>query len=160
MVDVEGREALVATISAVHEQFPGFAFRLAGPVDGHHDQARFDWDSGPDGVEAPIVGFDVAVTDGAGRIRRVHGFLDRVPVTCRSQRPHCCGSVAGGRLGGRAARRDGVARGQRGTLVREPGVDRAEEGVRLGATAARGDLEALGAAPDGPILGRAWRTSG
>jgi hypothetical protein len=79
MADIEGREALVATIAAVHEQFPGFAFRLAGTVDGHHDQARFTWELGPEGVDAPIVGFDVAVTDGAGRIRRVHGFLDRVP---------------------------------------------------------------------------------
>jgi len=79
MVDVEGREALVATIAAVQEQFAGFTFRLAGPVDGHHDQARFTWELGPDGVEAPIVGFDVAVTDEAGRIRVVHGFLDRVP---------------------------------------------------------------------------------
>lgn len=79
LVDAQGREAIVATIAAVHEQFPGFAFRLAGPVDGHHDQARFTWELGPDGVEAPIVGFDVAVTDGNGQIRSVHGFLDRVP---------------------------------------------------------------------------------
>jgi SnoaL-like domain len=79
MLDIEGREALVATITAVQEQFPGFAFRLAGPVDGHHDQARFRWELGPEGVDAPIVGFDVAVTDGAGRIRQVHGFLDQVP---------------------------------------------------------------------------------
>jgi hypothetical protein len=63
----------------VHEQFPGFTFRLAGPVDGHHDQARFGWELGPEGIEAPIVGFDVAVTDEVGRIRQVHGFLDRVP---------------------------------------------------------------------------------
>jgi hypothetical protein len=63
----------------VQSQFPGFRFRLAGPVDGHHDQARFTWELGPDGAEAPIAGFDVAETDEAGRIRSVHGFLDRVP---------------------------------------------------------------------------------
>jgi hypothetical protein len=80
LVDVTGRAALVATIAAVHEQFPGFTFRLAGPVDGHHDQARFGWELGPEGIESPIVGFDVAVTDEVGRIRRVHGFLDRVPM--------------------------------------------------------------------------------
>jgi hypothetical protein len=79
MIDVEGRAALVATITAVQQQFPGFGFRLAGPVDGHHDQARFRWELGPEGGEAPIVGFDVAVTDGAARIRKVYGFLDRVP---------------------------------------------------------------------------------
>ncbi len=77
LVDVEGREALVATIAAVQQQFPGFTFRLTGPVDGHHDQARFRWEFGPEGGEAPVAGFDVAVTDAAGRIRQVHGFLDR-----------------------------------------------------------------------------------
>ena len=80
LVDAEGREAIAATIAAVQGQFPGFEFRLAGPVDAHHDQARFGWELGPAGAqEAPIAGFDVAVRDGAGRLRRVFGFLDRVP---------------------------------------------------------------------------------
>jgi hypothetical protein len=75
----EGRDAIDATIAAVQTQFPGFVFRLAGPVDGHHDQARFGWELGPVGEPAPIVGFDVAVTDPTGRIRTVLGFLDKVP---------------------------------------------------------------------------------
>ena len=75
----EGRDAIAATIGEVQGQFPGYRFRLAGPVDAHHDQARFGWELGPDGVEAPIVGFDVVVTDGAGRLRGVFGFLDKVP---------------------------------------------------------------------------------
>ena len=75
----EGREAIAATIAAVQGQFPGFVFRLAGPIDAHHDQARFGWELGPAGQEAPIVGFDVAVTDAAGRIHTVLGFLDKVP---------------------------------------------------------------------------------
>ncbi len=75
----EGREAIAATIGAVQGQFPGFVFRLAGPVDAHHDQARFGWELGPAGQEAPIVGFDVAVTDAAGRIQTVLGFLDKIP---------------------------------------------------------------------------------
>jgi hypothetical protein len=75
----EGRDAIDATIAAVQGQFPGMTFRLAGPVDGHHNQARFTWELGPDGVEAPIVGFDVATTDGDGRLSQVFGFLDRVP---------------------------------------------------------------------------------
>ncbi len=75
----EGRDAIVATIAAVQSQFPGFRFRLAGPVDGHHDQVRFTWELGPDGAEAPIAGFDVAITDGWSRLRSVFGFLDRVP---------------------------------------------------------------------------------
>ena len=80
LVDAEGREAIAATIGAVQQQFPGFVFRLAGPVDAHHDQARFTWELGPAGAaEAPIVGFDVAVRDGDGRLASVLGFLDRVP---------------------------------------------------------------------------------
>ena len=75
----DGREAIAAMIGAVQEQFPGFVFRLAGPVDGHHDQARFGWELGPAGAPAPIVGFDVVVSDDGGRIQTVLGFLDKVP---------------------------------------------------------------------------------
>jgi len=76
---VEGREAIAATIGAVQGQFPGCRFRLVGPVDGHHDQARFTWELGPDRAQATIVGFDVAVIDGHGRLQTVLGFLDKVP---------------------------------------------------------------------------------
>lgn len=79
LVDVRGHEGIDATIAAVHEQFPGWVFRLAGPVDAHHDQVRFTWGLGPEGEESPVVGSDVAVTDGDGRFERVSGFLDRVP---------------------------------------------------------------------------------
>ncbi|MGY1640229.1 nuclear transport factor 2 family protein [Geodermatophilus sp. SYSU D00703] len=79
LVDVTGRDAIEATIAAVQAQFPGFVFRSAGPADAHHDQVRFTWHLGPEGQEGPIAGFDVALTDGAGRIRAVLGFLDRVP---------------------------------------------------------------------------------
>ena len=80
LVDAEGQDAIAATIGAVQQQFPGFVFRLAGPVDAHHDQARFTWELGPAGApEAPIAGFDVAVRDADGRLRSVLGFLDRVP---------------------------------------------------------------------------------
>jgi len=81
MALAQGREAIAATIGAVQGQFPGFVFRLAGPVDAHHEQARFTWELGPAGQEAPIVGFDVALTDGAGRLQTVLGFLDKIPAT-------------------------------------------------------------------------------
>lgn len=80
MAVAEGRSAIADTIAAVQQQFPGFVFRLAGPVDGHHNQVRFGWELGPLGEPAPIVGFDVAVTNDAGRIQTVLGFLDKVPV--------------------------------------------------------------------------------
>jgi SnoaL-like domain len=79
LVDAQGHEGIEAAIAAVHQQFPGWIFRLAGPVDAHHDQVRFTWSLGPQGGEPPVVGFDVAVADGDGRFDRVCGFLDRVP---------------------------------------------------------------------------------
>lgn len=77
---VRGHEQITAVIAAAHEQFPGFAFRLTGTVDGHHDIARFAWElvNETDG-SAPVAGSDVITLDGEDRIRSVQGFLDRVP---------------------------------------------------------------------------------
>ncbi|GIF67827.1 isomerase [Asanoa ishikariensis] len=75
----EGRAAIDATVAAVQSQFPGMTFRLAGPVDGHHNQARFTWELGPAEGSAPIAGFDVATTGDDGQLTQVLGFLDRVP---------------------------------------------------------------------------------
>ncbi len=63
----------------MQDRFPGWTFRLAGPVDAHHDQLRFSWQLGPEGADAPVAGFDVALVDVDGRMTRVLGFLDRVP---------------------------------------------------------------------------------
>jgi hypothetical protein len=79
LADAHGRDAIDATIAAVQGQFPGLVFTLAGPVDTHHRQARFQWGLGPAGAEPLVVGFDVAVTDEDGKIATVLGFLDKVP---------------------------------------------------------------------------------
>ncbi|MBX6768456.1 MAG: nuclear transport factor 2 family protein [Actinomadura rubrobrunea] len=79
LVAVEGREAIDGAIAAVQAQFPDFVFRLAGDVDAHHHLARFTWELGPKDGEAVVVGFDVAEFSEDGRIRKVHGFLDKVP---------------------------------------------------------------------------------
>ncbi|MET7350570.1 nuclear transport factor 2 family protein [Streptomyces mirabilis] len=80
LAEVSGHDGIAAVIAAAHEQFPGFSFRPAGPVDGHHDIARFGWElvNEADGT-APVAGFDVITLDGDDRILSVHGFLDRVP---------------------------------------------------------------------------------
>lgn len=82
LVVVDGPRAVDEMIAAVQAQFPGHVFRLAGPVDAHHEQARFGWElvarNAPDEV-APVVGFDVVQVDPSGRLRTVLGFLDRVP---------------------------------------------------------------------------------
>jgi hypothetical protein len=79
LVAATGRADISAVIGAVQGQFPGLVFTLAGPVDAHHDLARFTWELGPRGGEALVVGFDVLVADADGRIAAVHGFLDKVP---------------------------------------------------------------------------------
>ena len=78
LVAAVGHDEIAATIGAVQAQFAGFEFRLLGPVDGHHNQARFQWELGPADGEAPIVGFDVVELDSQGRLTRVLGFLDKV----------------------------------------------------------------------------------
>jgi hypothetical protein len=79
LADAEGKDAIDATIAAVQEQFAGLAFRLDGPVDAHHDLARFTWELGRTGADPVVIGFDVAVLGDDGRIQTVHGFLDKVP---------------------------------------------------------------------------------
>lgn len=79
LTDVAGLDELVATITAVQQQFPGFVFSGVGEVDAHHDVSRFGWGLGPADEEPLIVGFDVVSTDPDGRIFSVVGFLDRVP---------------------------------------------------------------------------------
>ena len=80
LASVTGHTEIAGLIAGAHKQFPGFAFRPLGAVDGHHNTARFSWElvSEADG-SAPVAGFDVITLDEDGRIRSVLGFLDRVP---------------------------------------------------------------------------------
>lgn len=80
LTEVVGHDGIAAVIASAHEQFPGFAFRLTGAVEGHHDTARFSWELvGETDGSAPVAGSDVITLAGDGRIRSVHGFLDRLP---------------------------------------------------------------------------------
>jgi hypothetical protein len=84
LVSAAGRDQIDAAIDGAQHQFPDFVFRLTGAVEAHHNLVRFSWELGPDGgsgagIEAPIAGSDVAVLDDDGKLRDVHGFLDRVP---------------------------------------------------------------------------------
>ncbi|SHF14061.1 nuclear transport factor 2 family protein [Streptoalloteichus hindustanus] len=75
----EGPAAIDAMIAAVQQQFPGLSFRFGSPVDAHHNLARFTWELAAGDEEALVVGFDVVVLTEDGRLRNVHGFLDKVP---------------------------------------------------------------------------------
>lgn len=79
LVEVSGRDALVAAIGAVQEQFPGLRFTPTGFADGHHQFGRFGWNLGTPEVPDLVVGFDVVRRAADGRIAGVAGFLDKVP---------------------------------------------------------------------------------
>jgi len=80
-VELSGPEQIAAFIGETQERFPGYVFKLGGPVDAHHNQARFQWHAGPVGETEPtFVGFDVIVT-GAERVRSVYGFMDAAPAS-------------------------------------------------------------------------------
>ena len=76
----DGREAIASLIGAVQQQFPGFSFRLAGPVDGHHKQAGSAGSRGrPGHRHRSWASTSPSVTTRA--IQTVLGFLDKVPAT-------------------------------------------------------------------------------
>jgi hypothetical protein len=79
LASVNGHAELDELVGAAQAQFPGLAFRLAGAPDAHHDVVRFTWELAAGDGEALVVGFDVALVAGDGRIGAVAGFLDKVP---------------------------------------------------------------------------------
>ena len=80
LASVGGHDAIAAVIAGARDMFPGHEFRAHGSPDAHHDLVRFGWELVPTGGGEPtVVGFDVAVLAADGRMRAVHGFLDKVP---------------------------------------------------------------------------------
>jgi hypothetical protein len=77
-VQLRGPAEVDGFIAQTQGQFPGFTFRLGGPLDAHHEQMRFQWHAGPDEAPDQFIGFDVIVTND-GRIRDVYGFVDAAP---------------------------------------------------------------------------------
>ncbi|NNH69372.1 nuclear transport factor 2 family protein [Nocardia uniformis] len=77
LVQLTGPDAIDAMVAGAQQQFAGLTFGL-GPVDGHHNTARFTWTLGAPDAEPLVIGFDV-ITVVDGRIERVLGFLDKVP---------------------------------------------------------------------------------
>src|SRR5256885_11410532 len=66
--EARGPAAIDAAIAGAQGQFPEFVFSLAGPVDAHHNVARFTWELGPAGGESVVVGSDTAVMTEDGRL--------------------------------------------------------------------------------------------
>ncbi|HEY1291474.1 MAG TPA: nuclear transport factor 2 family protein [Chloroflexota bacterium] len=79
LASVRGHAAIDDFVSVAQAQFHGLEFTLGGPIDAHHDQARFAWHLGAPGSGEPLViGFDVALVND-GKLQAVYGFLDKVP---------------------------------------------------------------------------------
>jgi hypothetical protein len=57
---------------------PGYLFRRAGVVDGHHDRVRFCWELATEGAPVVAKGTDFATVAGA-RMTTVTGFIDQAP---------------------------------------------------------------------------------
>ncbi|MGW0810132.1 nuclear transport factor 2 family protein [Nonomuraea sp. NPDC002799] len=79
LADVAGHAGIAAVIEGAQGMFPGLVFTPGEVYDAHHHVARFTWHLGPAGGEPVAVGFDVVELAEDGRIRRVLGFLDKVP---------------------------------------------------------------------------------
>jgi hypothetical protein len=76
MFAAEGADGLDALAAGVHQQYPGYRFRLTEAVDAHHDRARWGWEFvGPDGGAPVIAGVDFAMLAPDGRLRQVTGFF-------------------------------------------------------------------------------------
>ena len=74
----EGHAAINGMVRAVQERFPGYRFRRAGSVDGHHDRIRFGWELSAEGGPVVAKGTDFATVAGA-RMTTVTGFIDQAP---------------------------------------------------------------------------------
>ncbi len=71
----QGHTGIGRVGEALHEQFPGHAFRRTSVVDCHHDRLRFAWALvGPGGAVA-VTGMDFALLVRDGRVGQVTGFF-------------------------------------------------------------------------------------
>jgi SnoaL-like domain len=74
----EGAAAIGTMVEAVQQRLPGYRFRRAGAVDGHHDRIRFCWELAEEGGPTVAKGTDFATVADA-RLATVTGFIDHSP---------------------------------------------------------------------------------
>lgn len=74
----QGLGQIDGMIAAVQQRFEGLHFSLAGRADGYGSVIRFAWRLGSDGAESLVDGTDFADLEN-GRLKRVTGFLDKIP---------------------------------------------------------------------------------
>ena len=74
----EGHAAISGMVRSVQERFPGYRFRRAGAVGGHHDRIRFGWELATEEGLVVAKGTDFA-TVASARLTTVTGFIDQAP---------------------------------------------------------------------------------
>jgi hypothetical protein len=76
-----GADGLDTLVVGVHQQYPGYRFRLTGAIEEHHNRARWGWElAAPDGALVAR-GVDFAVLDTDGRLCEVTGFFEPAVTT-------------------------------------------------------------------------------
>lgn len=76
----EGHAGINDMALAMQTHYAGHHFRRVSGIDAHHGFLRFAWELvAPDGAVA-IAGIDVAEVDDEGRLVRVTGFFEPLPV--------------------------------------------------------------------------------
>jgi hypothetical protein len=76
---VEGREALVAHIGTVMEQFAGHTIELTSGVDSHGQVLRFSWVMRDPNGNAILEGMDFGQLADDGRLAGITGFFGPFP---------------------------------------------------------------------------------
>ncbi|MEQ8698725.1 MAG: nuclear transport factor 2 family protein, partial [Bauldia litoralis] len=74
----DGPEGIDAMVAAVHDKYPGHAFRRTSDVDAHNGHLRFAWELAPEGGPVLASGVDFATVADDGRLATVTGFFDYV----------------------------------------------------------------------------------
>ena len=77
--DHRGRDALSATIAAMHASAPGARIELTSGIDQHHNQIRFSWAFRTADGATPISGIDVGELAADGRLARIVGYWGEPP---------------------------------------------------------------------------------
>jgi hypothetical protein len=72
---ISGQPQINALIADLLEQNPGYVFRLAGPVEAHHNVAYVGWQFGPSTAPAAVTGRDFFVLVDE-RIQVIYTFID------------------------------------------------------------------------------------
>jgi hypothetical protein len=72
---ISGRTQINEFIADLLKKHPGYTFRMAGPVEAHHNVAYVGWQFGPPDKPGAVTGHDVFVLADE-RIQLIYTFID------------------------------------------------------------------------------------